>query len=40
MVEDVYSLPGAGQKRPLPLLLPPQVQIDDDLLDGEGVVYI
>ena len=35
MVEDVCPLPGAGQNRPLPLLLPPQVQIEDDLLNGE-----
>ena len=34
MVEDVCPLPGAGQNRPLPLLLPPHVQIEDDLLDG------
>ena len=33
-VKDVYPLPGAGQNRPLPLLLPPHVQIEDDLLIG------
>ena len=33
-VEDVCPLPGAGQNRPLPLLLPPHVQIEDDLLNG------
>ena len=38
MVEYVCTLPGAGaeagQNRPLPLLLPPHVQIEDDILDG------
>ena len=34
MVEDVYPIPGAGQDRPLPLLLPPHVQIEDYLLNG------
>ena len=34
MEEDVCSLPGAGQNRPPPLLLPPHVQIKDDLLNG------
>ena len=34
MVEDVYPFPGAGQNRPLPLLLPPHVQIGNDLLNG------
>ena len=33
-VEDVCPLPGAGQNRPLPLLLPQHVQIEDDLYDG------
>ena len=31
---DVCPLLGAGQNRPLPLLLPPHVQIEDDLLSG------
>ena len=34
MVDDVCLLPGPGQNHPLPLLLPPHVQIEDDLLDG------
>ena len=34
MVEDVCPLPGAGQNRPLHLLLPPHVQIEDDLING------
>ena len=33
-VEDFCPLPGAGQNNPLPLLLPPHVQIEDDLLNG------
>ena len=32
MVEDVCPLPGAGQNRSLNLLLPPDVQIEDDLI--------
>ena len=34
MVEDVCPLPRTGQNRPLPPILPPHVQIEDDLLDG------
>ena len=34
-VKDVCPLPGAGQNRPLPLLFPPHVQIEDDLPHGE-----
>ena len=34
MVEEVCPLPCAGQNRPLPLLLPPNVQIEDDLISG------
>ena len=30
VVEDVCPLPGTGQNRPLPLLLPPHIQIKDD----------
>ena len=33
-VEDVGPLPGASQNHPLPLLLPPQIQIEDDLLNA------
>ena len=33
--EDVCLLPGAGQNRPLLLLLPSHVQIKDDLLNGD-----
>ena len=33
MVKDVCTLPGAGQKCPLPLFLPPHVEIEDDLLN-------
>ena len=33
-VEDVCPLPGAGQNNPLPLLLPPHVQIEVDILNG------
>ena len=33
-VEDVWFLPGAGQNNPLPILLPPDVQIEADLLSG------
>ena len=33
MVEDVYPLPGAGQKCPLSLFLPPHVEMEDDLLN-------
>ena len=29
MVEDVCPLPGAGQNRPLPLLLPHHIYIED-----------
>jgi hypothetical protein len=32
-LEDVCLLPGDGQNNPLPLLLPPHVQIEDDLLN-------
>ena len=34
MVDDVYPHSGEGQNRPLPLHLPPHVQIYDDLLNG------
>ena len=34
MVEDNHPLLEAGQNCPLPLLLPPYVQIEDDLLNG------
>ena len=34
MVEDGCPLPGAGQNRPLPLILPPHVQIKDEFLNG------
>ena len=34
MAKDVCPLPGASQNRPLPLLLSPQNQIEDDLLNG------
>ena len=33
-IEDVCPLPGAGQNNPLPLLLLPHVQIEDDLLNS------
>ena len=33
-VEDACPLPGSGQNHPLPLLLPPHVQIEEDLLNG------
>ena len=36
MVEDVCLLPGAGQNRPFPLLLPSHNQIEDDLLNCNG----
>ena len=32
MIEDVCPLPGAGQVRPLPLLLPPHVHIEDSMV--------
>ena len=34
MLEDVCLIPGAGQNCPLPLLLPPHIQIEGDLLNG------
>ena len=34
MVEEICPLPCSGQNRPLPLLLPPNVQIEDDLISG------
>ena len=34
MVEDIPPLPGASQNCSLPLLLPPAVQMEDDLLSG------
>ena len=37
-VDDVCTLPGAGQNCPLPLLLPPHVQIEDDLLNAMVVL--
>ena len=38
MVKGVCPLPGAGQNRPLPFLLPPHTQIVDDLLAPHGEV--
>ena len=37
MVKDVCTFPGDGQNRPLPLLLPDHVQLEDDLF---AVVFI
>ena len=34
MVEDIFPLPGAGQNRPLTLLLPPHIHIEDDLINA------
>ena len=34
MVEDVCPLSGAGPNCPLPLLIPPHVQIKDDLFNS------
>ena len=40
MEEDACPLPGPGPNLPPPLLLPPHVQIEDDLVSVDDVVVL